>query len=389
MAEQIRFRQARRLMAMLAGALLLGGCEIVPDPGAPQTRAEAPPPAPRSEPPPPVDAPAPQPALPREEVRNRVAVLVPLSGANAGVGQSIANAAKLALADSGGPIQISLYDTARGAGAAASRAIADGNRLFLGPLLAEDVRAVAPVARRAGVPVVAFSNDVSVAGGGTYLLGLVPSQSVEQVVRHSRAAGIRRFAGLVPTGTYGQRAAQALIGAVEASGGRMVAMQTYDRTPAAIRAAAVRLATQSPYDAVLIADNPRIAAAAAPVLQGGTRLLGTELWAADEDLAGQRALHGAWFAAAPSAMFDQFQARYRARFGSAPYRLASLGYDAVLMTVRAAGDWPVGTAFPNGALRTGSFTGLDGNFLFGADGVAERTLDVFEVGPGGATPLPR
>jgi hypothetical protein len=55
------------------------------------------------------------------------------------------------------------------------QALADGNRLFLGPLLAEDVRAVAPVARRAGVPVIAFSNDVSVAGDGVYLMGFIPA----------------------------------------------------------------------------------------------------------------------------------------------------------------------------------------------------------------------
>ncbi len=40
-----------------------------------------------------------EPGLPRDEARNRVALLVPLSGANAGVGRSIANATMLALLD--------------------------------------------------------------------------------------------------------------------------------------------------------------------------------------------------------------------------------------------------------------------------------------------------
>jgi hypothetical protein len=116
MAEQLRFRQARPFVAAIGVALLLGGCQIVPDPGAPQTRAEPPPRAPRVEAPAPVQTPAPQPALPREEARNRVAVLVPLSGPNAGIGRSLANAANLALSDSGETrIQITAYDTARGA----------------------------------------------------------------------------------------------------------------------------------------------------------------------------------------------------------------------------------------------------------------------------------
>ncbi len=334
----------------------------------------------------PLPSPVPLPAPSRQEARHRVAILVPLSGPNAAVGRSILNAANLALADSGDTqIEIAPYDTARGAGIAANRALAEGSRLFLGPLLAEDVRAVAPIARRGDVPVVAFSNDVSVAGNGTYLLGFVPSQSIERVISHARGTGVQRFAGLIPAGTYGQRASQALIDAVERSGGRMVAMQTFAREPAAIRAAATRLNTQSPYDAVLIADNPRLAAAAAPALRPGARLLGTELWGTDADLAGQRSLHGAWFAAAPNGLFDQLRTRYRARFGGAPYRLASLGYDAMLMTVRVASDWPLGTPFPQASLRTGRFTGIDGSFRFGRDGVAQRALEVQQVGPGGVT----
>lgn len=314
-------------------------------------------------------------------------MLVPLTGPNAGVGQSIANAANLALNDSGSErIRISVYDTARGAAAAANQALADGNGLFLGPLLAEDVRAVAPATRGAGVPVISFSNDTSIAGNGVYLMGFVPGQSIDRVVRYARGRGLQRFAGLIPSGIYGQRAGQALIAAVERSGGRLVAMQTYARSPQAIRAAAGRLNRQSAADAILIADGSGIAAAAAPTSRSGgsrgARLLGTELWAADDDLSAQTPLHGAWFAAAPSGMFDQLSTRYRARFGGNPYRLASLGYDAVLMTVRIAADWPAGQPFPESALHSGSFTGIDGPFRFWRDGVADRTLDVLEVAPG-------
>jgi len=93
--------------------------------------------------------------LPPDETRNRVAVLVPLSGPNAALGQSILNAANLALFDTGGQrIRITAYDTSGGAAAAVNEALADANGLILGPLLAEDVRAVAPIARRADVPTV-------------------------------------------------------------------------------------------------------------------------------------------------------------------------------------------------------------------------------------------
>ena len=88
-------------------------------------------------------------------------------------------------ADSGDKtLRLKVYDSAAAGGAAgaAQRAIADGNRLILGPLLAEDVRAAAPIARRADVPVVAFSNDESVAGNGVYIMGFTPDQSIDRVV---------------------------------------------------------------------------------------------------------------------------------------------------------------------------------------------------------------
>src|SRR3546814_13349654 len=64
-------------------------------------------------------------------------------------------------------VRITNYDTSKGAAAAARQALADGNKLIIGPLLSENVKIVSPIARNAGVPVSTFSNDVSVAGGGT------------------------------------------------------------------------------------------------------------------------------------------------------------------------------------------------------------------------------
>jgi branched-chain amino acid transport system substrate-binding protein len=399
MAEQSHRPQAGRRWFRLGTILLLSfaaaACQIVP-------RVEGPPPPPAEErapqpvPSPPVRPDPPATPIPAADgTRHRVAVLVPLSGPNAGVGQSLANAANLALLDTGGErIRITAYDTAKGAAAAANEALADGNALFLGPLRADDVRAVAPVARRAEVPVIAFSNDVGVAGDGVYIMGFNPGQSIERVVEHARARGAQRFGALVPAGVYGQRASQAMIAAVERSGGRMVGMQSYERSAASVRGAAGRLAGQGEYDAVLVADGTRMAAVAAPIVRQGSpqaRILGTELWAIEDEI--DAALRGSWYAAASDAMFDQFASRYRGRYGANPYRLSSLGYDAVLLAVRVAADWRIGERFPEAAFRSRTgFTGLDGAFRFRPDGVAERALEVREVTAGGVnvvSPAPR
>ncbi|MFN3389659.1 MAG: penicillin-binding protein activator [Allosphingosinicella sp.] len=397
MAEQSGRPQARRSLFGFAAAALMGlalaGCQLVPKP-APERPPEPERPVPEQ----PARPDPVTPGLPKDETHNRVAVLVPLTGTNAGVGQSIANAANLALLDTGGArIRITIYDTAKGAAEAANQALADGNGLFLGPLLAEDVRVIAPIARRADVPVVSFSNDTSVAGAGVYLMGFNPAQSVERVVAHARSTGVDRFSALVPEGVYGRRAADATIAAVRASGGTLTGMQTYDRAPAALRTAISRLNDQGVAQAVLIADSARSAASAAPLIRSGpsgdARLLGTELWAAEDNPGANAALRGAWYAAVSDNLFNQLRTRYRARYGSNPYRLASLGYDAVLLAIRIAQDWPVGRDFPERALRDRQgFVGVDGAFRFDSNGIAERALEVREVAAGApriVSPAPR
>ncbi len=381
-------RALPRLAALAMLAVAIAGC-------VPRSRPAPPPPPvePVVEP----ERPPPPSRLPADETRNRVAVLVPLTGGNAALGQSILNAANLALLDTGGQrIRITAYDTAPGAVPAVNEALAEGNGLILGPLLAEDVRAVAAVARRADVPVVAFSNDVSVAGEGVYVMGITPRQSIGRVVAFARSRGAARFGALVPMNVYGQRAGQAMTAAVEGAGGRLVAVQAFDRGPGNPAAAAARLNGQGPYDAVLIADGSRIALQAAPVVRQASpqpRILATELWATEANIGANVGLRGAWFAAPSDGLFNQFRTRYRARYNNNPFRLASLGYDAVLLAVRVAANWPVGRPFPERALLDATgFSGVDGAFRFGRDGLADRALEVREVtatGTSVVSPAPR
>ena len=375
---------ARKLIAAGLG-LMLAACQtVVPrGPAAPPPSAQ--PPVARPVTPPRVDT-----GIPQDTARQRVALLVPMTGANAGVGQSIANATQLAILDlRNEAIRITTYDTNLGAAAAAQRALADGNRLILGPLLADDARAVGPIARRAGVPVITFSNDTSVAGGGTFVLGYAPAQSIARVVDYAASKGIRDFAGLVPNGLYGDRASTALLRAVEDAGGQVVSLQTYDRQPGSLTAAITRMGRASPYQAVLIADSGSVGATAVPIIRrsGGptAQVLGTDLWNTEASVAAAPALQGAWFASVSDGLYRQYATKYRTRFGKAPYRLSILGYDAVLLTVRIMRDWPIGAAFPTERLNDrGGFAGLDGAFRFGPDGVAQRALEVQEI-RGGTT----
>ena len=383
MAETVAERQdiassRRRLlrgMGVMAMAGFLAACQVVPKSSGPAT------------PPPPPTGDNVGPGLPTDTDRHRVALLVPESGTNADVGTAIANATTMALLDSRTEkVRITTYDTALGAAAAARQAVADGNRLILGPLLSEDVAAVAPIARDAKVPVLSFSNDSSVAGNGVFIMGFVPGQSVERVVAFARGKGHQRFGALVPKNVYGDRSAAAFRAAVAAAGGTLVAVESYDRSATALSGAARRLASGGAMDAVLIADSGGNAIRAVPVIKGAgqRQILGTELWNTDASLGTNAAMRGSWFASVSDGLYGQLAGKYRTRFGKAPYRLASLGYDSVLLTVRIARDWKPGTSFPaNRLLAADGFGGIDGIFRFNNRGIAVRALEVSEIGAGG------
>jgi hypothetical protein len=92
------------------------------------------------------------------------------------------------------------------------------------------------------------------------------------------------------------------------------------------------------------------------------------------------------FASVSDSRWRQFAESYKARFGAQPHRIATLGYDGVLLTIRLARDWKPGSSLPTGRLADGSaFLGVDGAFRFRPSGVIERALEVREVRPGGIT----
>ena len=352
-------------LLLLTSLILLAACNTVPRSKAPPTVVAEP-----------------------SDGMHRVALLLPVTGPDADVGQSIANATALALADTKVTnIRMVTYDTGLGVAAATQRAIADGNKVILGPLRGDNVVEVAEIARPSGVPIISFSNDVGVAGQNVFLLGHLPNQSIERVVLYAKSQGINRFAAVVSSNVYGQRAQSNITTAVRAAGGILLGIQESNGTAASADAAARRLAQMGPIDAILVADSGRAAMAIVPALRRSglrtAKILGTDLWNIDGTLAGSSPMYGAWFASVSDTLYTQYATKYRARFGKAPLRLSSLGYDSVLLVARVARDWRPGTRFPIGQLTDPQgFIGVDGAFRFNPNGMTDRMLEVQEIQAG-------
>lgn len=369
------FSNLKRGISVALASLALAACQVIPGGSGPGGTG-------------PVTQGPSETELPQDEGRHRVALLVPLSGANGEVGQSIANATTMALLDTSAEnLRITTYDTAAGAANAARRAVADGNALILGPLLRDNVSAVLAQARPAGIPMITFSNDTSIAQRDVFVMGHIPEQSISRTVQYATSKGARRFAALVPEGEYGRRVLGALQEAAAAGSAQVVAIESYARGNTSIVSAAARLEAKGGYDTVLIADGARLAMMAAGELKEAGAVLpsiiGPELWGGEDALTRNAAMRGAWFSSVSDGRYDQFVTSYESRFGGSPYRVATLGYDAVLLTLRIARDWRPGRAFPTDKLTDrGGFLGLDGPFRFRSDGIGERSMEVRQVGNG-------
>jgi ABC-type branched-subunit amino acid transport system substrate-binding protein len=322
-------------------------------------------------------------------------LLLPLTGANAAVGQAMLNAAQMALFDLADErLELLTQDTqgsAAGAASAAQAAIAGGAQLILGPLLAAEVEAVKPIAQAARVPVIAFSTATQLAGQGTYLMGFTPNQEVARVTAYAHARGHDHFAVLAPRSAYGEVVAEAVRGAVGAAGSTLVRVEFYEPSINDMAATVRRFASQGhDYDALFLAEGDGRLKALAPQLPyfnidpAQVKILGTGLW--DEPgLGTEPALDGAWYAAPPPAARGAFEKRYQELYKSAPPRLATLGYDATALAA-VLSRAPQGADFSPATLTNpNGFSGVDGIFRLRPDGLVQRGLAVLEVHRGAGT----
>ncbi|MGG5810801.1 ABC transporter substrate-binding protein [Falsiroseomonas sp. CW058] len=363
------------LGASLAAGLLLGLAACAPQPPRPSFVGIAPPIG---------GAPAPvaQPA--------RAAMLLPLTGPQAPLGQAMLNAGYMALFDEApGGVEFAPRDTGgtpQGAQAAARAAIADGARVLIGPLTSGEAAMVIPAARAAGVPVLAFTNDAQRAGDGAWVLGTTPQQQVRRVVAAAAQGGAQRFALAAPDTEFGRALAVALRGATSDLGLPVPAIALHPSNADPAMAAGAARGAAGAVDALLIGESGerarRFAAgwlADTPEGQPPARLLGTALWLNDPALRSEGALGGAWFPGPDGAARARFEARYRDAFRETPPRIAAAAYDAAALAARALRS---GTPV-EGVTAVQPFAGADGPVRLLPGGQTLRGLAIYALSPGG------
>ena len=364
-----------------------------------------------------------QPMLPGPAPRAEpVAILLPLTGPHADIGQPMRQAAQLALAAPGSP-PLLVKDTGgnpQTAAAAAQAAIAQGAGLILGPLTSAEAAAVAPVARGAGVAVLAFTNDPAQAQPGVWTMGITPGQQVRRLIAAAQAQGRTQTAALLPDSDFGHAMAQALTQATASLG--LPAPTVYFHTPgmASVTASARLLADYAdrrgpieakirraralntpegrqqardlaktpipppPFNVVLLADTGEALGEVASMLAyydvdpPQVQVVGPLLWSARSS--GSSQVPGGWYAAPDPAARTAFAQDYAAKYGAPPPPLADLAFDAASIARVLAGTGGYSVA---ALTQPAGFIGADGWLTLLSDGQVRRGLAVFRVERGG------
>jgi branched-chain amino acid transport system substrate-binding protein len=329
----------------------------------------------------------------------KVALLLPItaSGSTPAVAKALKQAAELALFDFDNP-NISLIPkdtkgTAEGARQAAESALQDGAELIIGPLFAQEVSAAAPVARRGGVSMIAFSSDEKVAGNGVYLLSFLAGRDVPRIVSFAMSRGKRNFAELIPQSAYGRIAETAFARSVSGGGGQVSVRATFPTDDSGamlgpVRQVANAVKSGQGADALFLPagreDLPELAPllAAEGLSSGQVQFIGTGQWDYP-NIGSERALVGGWYPAPDPRGWSSFVDKYSKTYGAAPPRIASLAYDAVSLAVSLSGNPPGQRYTVTQLTRSSGFSGIDGLFRLLYDGTSERGLAILEVREGG------
>lgn len=319
-----------------------------------------------------------------------IGLLLPFTGEFAALGQSMHDAAQLAArAHSGRPITMIAHDTRSapaGARQAARSALDAGAQLLLGPVLGAEVAAVVPLARKAGVAMIAFSNDRRLQADGVFVFGLGPEQKIARLAALAGEKEIAAVSVLGPDSAYSrlildlvrQEHAAGRLGPADAL---LYPPQTsFPQMAPLLAQLRLEWEEKGAPDALLLPMDVHTLAAVAQMLRGGPLPQRIALDLEEPVFNPIGDLDGIWYVfPAGDRARKRLIRRYSQEFGRHPGWMELMAYDAVAVIAdRAVED----SSLPSPVAMTQArpYAGVTGLFRFSPGGSVDRALAVKAVG---------
>lgn len=326
----------------------------------------------------------------------KVALLVPGGSGQASdelLARSLQNAARLAISDLGGvQVDLQVYNTAgqpAQAAAMATQAADEGAQIILGPVFAQEANAAGAALAARGINVLSFSNNVEIAGGNVFVLGPTFDNSARRLASYAVRSGKSRIMIVHDRNTAGEQGRDAIQRSVQAAGGSVVAVGSYEFSQAGVSNAipgVMQTARSSSANALfLTADSAGALPLVSQLLadngldRAALQMIGLTRWDVPAATLALPGVQGGWFALPDPGLFAQFQNRYMTAFSEPPHPIAGLAYDgiAAIGALAAQGN---GAPLSSASLTQGAgFVGVNGIFRLLPNGTNERGLAVAQV----------
>ncbi|MEX2181611.1 MAG: ABC transporter substrate-binding protein [Gemmatimonadaceae bacterium] len=284
------------------------------------------------------------------------------------------------------------------AAAVAARALInlDSVDVLIGPQTSNLAVAAAPVAEVSEIPMITpMASNPAVTAGRRMVtrLAFVDAVQGEVLARFAfDSLGVRRAAALHDAASpYGREVTRLFRETLEALGGRLVSIETFDTDDPRDHAPQLRRILQRRPDAILLPsfivhDSAQIGVARALGFRG--RFLGTDAWelqtlSSRDDAVGSIVVAN-WDRRGDRAALRAFVAAWTARYpGVPPYATAAATYDAVILAAEAASrsGSRSGPALSDTLRRLGAWDGALARYDFRGTGDPIRGAVLLEVHP--------
>lgn len=368
------------------------------------------------------------------DTQHSIAVLLPTTGSASAAGREIRNAMELALLQhSLSNLDVNFYDTAKNPSDAINTALEAEPDIIIGPLFSANAQMLRTT-KPNDMPAISFTSDANAVGDGVMTVALMPTNSVELIVREMFYDGIQKFIIIAPNTDSGKIMAGTAKRAAEIYGPAVTGIFLYNehdndnlketsmhasmynaRTAAHKRARTVlsdiltnenltsieksslyyqldKLSKTDtigslPYSAVLFLGSSDDTKTLGSFLRyygadsRNVRFYGSALLDGT-DIASDYTMMGTKYAALPE-QNQNFVNLYKQTYGTIPSRLATFGYDATNIAM--------GTVYSNKKpaaylLDPSGYAGMDGIVRLKPNGDSERGLRVLQLN-GSGTPV--
>ena len=323
----------------------------------------------------------------------QVALLIPKSyEKTASIAESLEQAAQMAIADLGDiHIDLRVFDTGGNpeqAALVARQAVQEGAKIILGPLLAENAKAVGAAVADSGVNVLSFSNNASIAGNNVFVLGPTFNNTANRLVSYAASQGKTKAVIVHPRTLEGELGKAALENATQSSTLEIVAIEAFEFSQKGVIDSVAKIKAkmlETEADTLFLAAN---AARALPLLvqllpEAGINPKEVQYIGLSLDIPRQiielAGFQNSWIASPNRQVSANFSSRFTEGFGSPPHQLAGLAYDG-LAAIGALVKTGQKNAVTKTALTQASgFQGVSGAFRLLADGTNERALAIAKI----------